>query len=83
MRMIAYALEEDAAPEQADLEGRDVDVGAVLVPCPRSYGVRYDSGEEAVEVEQEEESEQATDQDINEVDPVEPAIRTKWLRRQS
>ena len=74
MSMVPDALEEDSASQQADLESSYVDVRPVPVPRPRANAVGYDGGEESVEVEQEEEAENAADQEFNQEDPVEGSI---------
>ena len=77
MCVISYTLEEYSTSQQTDLQGRDVNVGAVLVPCPRADGVANDSGEQTIKVEEEEEGEDAGDEDLDKVDPVEAAARSQ------
>jgi hypothetical protein len=50
--MVSKPREEDAAGEQGYLEGLDVDVDAILVPCVRSDSPGNDGREYSVEVEQ-------------------------------
>ena len=75
--MITYTLEEDPTSQQTDLQGGDVDVGAILVPCPRTDGIADDSGEQAVEVEEEKEGEDAGDEDLDKIDPIEATARSQ------
>ena len=49
--VVADVFEEDAATEERDLEGLDVDVGAVCAPCVGSDGVGHEGGKQAIEVE--------------------------------
>lgn len=62
MRVVPCALEENPPAQKTDLERGDVDVCSVLVPGPRSNKVGDDGREEAVEVEEEKEPQDATDQ---------------------
>lgn len=69
MAVVAYVLEEDAAAERRDLQAGDVDVGVEVAPGVGSDGVGYESGEQAVEVEEEEDGQNAADEQLNEEDP--------------
>ena len=63
--MVAEVLEEEAAAEQRDLERGDVDVSVEGVPRVRAYAVSYYGCEEAVEVEEEEDGQDAADEQLN------------------
>jgi hypothetical protein len=52
--VVAHVLEEDATAEERDLYRLDVDVCAVGAPCVGADGVGNKRGEQAVEVEEEE-----------------------------
>jgi hypothetical protein len=67
--VVAQVLEEDAAAEQRDLQRGDVDVGLVGAPCVCAYAVGQEGREEAVEVEEEEDGQDAADEQFNEEDP--------------
>lgn len=69
--MVSDSLEKDSASEQRDLQSLDVDVHAVLVPGPCSNSVGNQGGEEAIEVEEEEEGQDAADDELDEEDPIE------------
>lgn len=56
MAVVANVLEEDATAEERDLQGLDVDVGAVCAPCVGPDGVRHKRREQAIEVEEEKNS---------------------------
>lgn len=83
MRMIPNALEENAAAEQADLEGGDVDVSFVFMPCVGADAVGYKGGEEAVGIEQEEDREDGAHENLNEEDPVHAALSRERLDDQA
>jgi hypothetical protein len=67
--VVAQVLEEDAAAEQRDLQRGDVDVGLVGAPRVCAYAVGQEGREEAIEVEEEEDGEDAADEQFNEEDP--------------
>jgi hypothetical protein len=69
MAVIPYVLEEEAAAEQRDLERGDVDVRAKGPPCVCAYAVGYESREEAVEVEEEEDGQNAAYEQFNQEYP--------------
>lgn len=52
--MVSDTFEEDPPSEQRDLESMDIDIGAIIVPCIRSYTIGDEGREKAIEVEQEE-----------------------------
>lgn len=54
MTMISYVLEKNATSEGRDLQGLDVDVGAVYAPGVCANAVGNESRKETVEVEEEE-----------------------------
>lgn len=68
--VVAYVLEEDAATEGRDLQAGDVDVGMEVAPCVCANGVGDQGCEEAIEVEEEEDGQDAADEQLNEEDPV-------------
>lgn len=57
--VVAYVLEEDAAAEGRDLEGGDIYVGVKGVPGIRAYAIGHEGCEEAVEVEEEKDGQDA------------------------
>lgn len=67
--VVANVLEEDAAAEGRDLEGGDVYVRVEGSPSVCTYAVGYDGCEQAVEVEEEEDGEDAADQQLNQEHP--------------
>lgn len=67
--MVADVFEEDAAAERGDLEGGDVDVGVEGTPCVCAYAVGYQSSEEAVGVEEEEDGQDAAYQQLDQEYP--------------
>ena len=67
--MIAYVLEEEAAAEQRNLKGGDVDVGVKGAPCVCAYGIGDEGCEQAVEVEEEEDGQDTTYEQFNEEYP--------------
>jgi hypothetical protein len=67
--MVAYILEEEPAAEQRDLERGDVDVRAKRAPCVCAYAVGDESREEAVEVEEEEDGQNAAYEEFNQEYP--------------
>lgn len=69
MAVIAYVLEEDAAAERRDLQAGDVDVGVEVAPGVRADGVGYEGRTQAVEVEEEEDGQDAADEQLNQEDP--------------
>lgn len=69
MTMISYVFEEEAAAKQRDLEGGNVNVGIEGAPCVCAYGVCDESREQAVEVEEEENGQDAAYEQFNEEDP--------------
>jgi hypothetical protein len=48
--VVSEAREKDAAGEQGDLEGLDVDVDSVLMPCVCPYDPGNDGRKDSVEV---------------------------------
>lgn len=80
MPMVSYVLEKYATAEKRDLEGLDVDVRVILVPsvCPDPIGDKR--RKETIEVEEEEDGQNAGNQQLNEEHPVEADVRTQWLR---
>lgn len=54
MAVVADVLEEQAASEERDLQGLDVDVGVVGAPGVGANAIRYERRKQAVEVEEEE-----------------------------
>lgn len=81
--VVSYTFEEDPSSQQANLKGRDVDVGAIFVPRPGSNAVCYHRRKQSIEVEEEEEGENATDEDLNEEDPIECSRRDQRLDSES
>ena len=69
MPVISYVLEEEAAAEQRDLERGDVDVRAKRAPCVCAYAVGDECREEAVEVEEEEDGQDAAYEEFNQEYP--------------
>jgi len=69
--MIAQVLEENAAAEQGDLQRRDVDVGVEGAPGICADAVRHEGCEQAVEVEEEEDGEDAAYEQLNQEYPAE------------
>ena len=53
--MVFEAFEENSSSQQGYLQGLNVDIYPVFVPCPSSKTVGNDGCEDAIEVEQEEE----------------------------
>src|SRR6201995_1647461 len=77
--VVANTLEEDPPAQEADLQGRYVDICAIFVPSVGADAVGYDGVEELVEVQEEEQGEDAADEQLNQEDPVEAALRDKRL----
>lgn len=69
--VVAEAREEDSAGKEGNLQGADVDVHAVFMPGVGSNGVGGDRSEEAVEVEEKEDGEETTDDEVYEEREVE------------
>ena len=69
--VVADVFEEEAASQGRNLERSDVDVGVEGVPCVGAYAVRDEGREEAVEVEEEEDGQDAADQQLNQEHPAE------------
>jgi hypothetical protein len=67
--VVAYVLEEDAPTERRDLQAGDVDVGVEVAPGVCADGVGYEGREQAVEVEEEEDGQDAADEQLNQEDP--------------
>lgn len=67
--VVAYVLEEDAAAERGDLQAGDVDVGVEVAPGVGADGVGDEGGEQAVEVEEEEDGQDAADEQLNKEHP--------------
>ena len=67
--VVAYVLEEDATAEGRDLQAGDVDVGMEVAPGVGADGVGHEGCEEAVEVEEEEDGQEAADEQFNEEHP--------------
>jgi hypothetical protein len=67
--VVAQVFEEDAATEQRDLQRGEVNVGVEGTPSVCPYAVRYEGREEAIEVEEEEDGEDATYEQLNQEDP--------------
>lgn len=63
--MVAQAGEEDAPRQQRYLQGPNVDVYPILAPGPCADAVGDDRCEESVEVEEEEGSENAAEQEVD------------------
>ena len=96
--MISDRLEEYPATEQRYLEGCNVDVYSVFVPCPRADTVGYDGRKGTIEVENEEKRaftvssgrapnntrhlQETTQKYLNQEDPVEAALRAQRQRDQ-
>lgn len=78
--MVSDGLEEEAASQKRELERSDIDVGAVFVPGPGADCVRDDGGNSTVEVEEEEESQDAADNQVDEKEPVEASLFTQGRR---
>ena len=53
LAMISYSFEEDPAGKRRNLKCLDIDIDAVLVPCYQADGIRDESCEETVEIEEE------------------------------
>lgn len=60
--VVANVLEEDAAAEGRDLQAGDVDVGVEVAPGVGANGVGDEGGQQAVEVEEEEDGQDAADE---------------------
>jgi hypothetical protein len=67
--VVTYVLEEETTAEQRDLERVDVDIRAECAPCVCAYAVGHEGREEAVEVEEEEDAEDAAYEQLNQEDP--------------
>jgi len=78
--MVADGLEEEAASQERELERGDVDIGAVFVPGPGANRIRDDGGNSTVEVEEEEESQDAADNQVDEEEPIEASLFAQWRR---
>ena len=77
--VVANVLEEDAAAEGRDLQAGDVDVGVEVAPGVGANGVGDEGGQQAVEVEEEEDGQDAADEQLNEEDPIEAIARVQRL----
>lgn len=83
MTMIANILEEEATAQQRDLERGDVDVGVEGAPSVCADTVGHEGREEAVEVEEEEDGQDAADEQLNQEHPIEAVARVQGLRDDS
>lgn len=67
--MVAYFFEEDAAAQQRYLQRGDVDVCVEIVPGVGPYGISDQGCEETIEVEEEENGQDAAYEELNQVHP--------------
>jgi len=67
--VVAEILEEDAAAQQGYLQRGDVDVGVEGAPGVCADAVGEEGREEAVEVEEEEDGQDAADEQLNQKHP--------------
>lgn len=67
--MVSKSLEKDAASKQRYLKGLDINVDLELVPCVSSKAVGDKSCEQAIEVEEEEQRQDATNKQLYQKDP--------------
>ena len=67
--MVAYVLEEDTTAEGRDLQASNVDVGVEVAPCICADAVGYEGRKQAIEVEEEEDGQDAADEQLNQEDP--------------
>lgn len=51
--VVTDVFEENAAAEERDLQGLNVDIGTVCTPCVGSDGIGHEGGKQAIEVEEE------------------------------
>lgn len=77
--VVANVFEEDAAAERRDLQAGDVDVGVEVAPGVGANGVGDEGGQQAVEIEEEEDRQDAADEQLNEEDPIEAIARVQRL----
>jgi hypothetical protein len=67
--MVADSLEEDATTKQGYLEGLDINIDTEFVPGVGTKAVGNEGCEQPVEVEEEEERQDATHEQLYEKDP--------------
>ncbi len=67
--VVSNVFEEDATSEGRYLERSDVNVGMEGAPCVGAYGIGDEGAEQTVEVEEEEDSQDAANQQFNQKDP--------------
>jgi hypothetical protein len=69
--MVPNSLKENTTSKQAELKRRYFDVCSEFVPGVRPDSIRHHCPDDAIQIEKEEKGQYATDQNLDEKDPIE------------